>query len=56
MSSGWEVAVLIPARNEEVLLARCLESVIGAIETLPGTVKGSRKHCTEFGPRKAKPD
>jgi glycosyltransferase involved in cell wall biosynthesis len=37
MSAGWKVAVLIPARNEEVLLGRCLESVIRAIDTLPVT-------------------
>ena len=37
--SVWEVAVLIPARNEEVLLARCLQSVIRAIEPVPVRVK-----------------
>lgn len=41
MSAPGEVAVLIPARNEEVLLARCLESVIGAIDALPVTIKAT---------------
>jgi glycosyltransferase involved in cell wall biosynthesis len=41
MSWNWEVAVLIPARNEEALLARCLESVILAIDSLPPKVKTS---------------
>jgi glycosyltransferase involved in cell wall biosynthesis len=39
MSASWEVAVLIPARNEEVLLGRCLESVIRAIDALPAAYK-----------------
>jgi glycosyltransferase involved in cell wall biosynthesis len=34
LSAAWEVAVLIPARNEEVLLGRCLESVIRATDAL----------------------
>src|SRR5579859_3224018 len=37
MSVAWELAVLIPARNEEVLLGRCLASVIRAIDALPVT-------------------
>jgi glycosyltransferase involved in cell wall biosynthesis len=41
MSAPWEVAVLIPARNEEVLLARCLESVIRAIGALPVTMRAT---------------
>jgi glycosyltransferase involved in cell wall biosynthesis len=41
MSAPWEVAVLIPARNEEVLLARCLESVIRAIGALPVTIRAT---------------
>jgi len=41
MSASWEVAVLIPARNEEVLLARCLDSVIGAIDSLPAAIKAT---------------
>ena len=41
MSAAWEVAVLIPARNEEVLLGRCLESVIRAIDELPVTIRAS---------------
>jgi glycosyltransferase involved in cell wall biosynthesis len=41
MSDRWEVAVLIPARNEEILIARCLESVIRASDSLPGTVKAT---------------
>jgi glycosyltransferase involved in cell wall biosynthesis len=34
----WHVAVLIPALNEEQLMARCLTSVIEAISCLPGEV------------------
>ncbi len=34
--SGWHVAVLIPARDEEVLLPRCLCSVLAACRVLPG--------------------
>jgi glycosyltransferase involved in cell wall biosynthesis len=41
MSAPWEVAVLIPAHNEEVLLPRCLESVIRAIDELAVTVKAT---------------
>jgi glycosyltransferase involved in cell wall biosynthesis len=41
MSAAWEVAVLIPARNEEALLGRCLESVIQAIDSLPLAVKAT---------------
>jgi glycosyltransferase involved in cell wall biosynthesis len=41
MSTPWEVAVLIPARNEEVLLARCLESVSRAMDTLPVTIRAT---------------
>jgi glycosyltransferase involved in cell wall biosynthesis len=41
MSVDWEVAVLIPARNEEVLLGRCLKSVIRAIDSLPLTVRAT---------------
>jgi glycosyltransferase involved in cell wall biosynthesis len=41
MSAGWEVAVLIPARDEEVLLARCLESVIHAIDSLSTPMKAT---------------
>jgi glycosyltransferase involved in cell wall biosynthesis len=41
MSDPWEMAVLIPARNEELLLARCLESVIRAIDSLPAAVKAT---------------
>jgi glycosyltransferase involved in cell wall biosynthesis len=38
---NWEIAVLIPARNEEVLLARCLDSVMRAIHALPARVKAT---------------
>ncbi|WP_370890558.1 PIG-L family deacetylase [Janibacter sp. GXQ6167] len=34
MSADWEVGVVIPARNEEDLIARCLDSVTGAIDAL----------------------
>jgi len=34
----WHVAVIIPARNEEVLLPRCLHSVIDACMALPAHV------------------
>ena len=35
MISPWHVSVLIPARNEEQLLPRCLRSVLAAFECLP---------------------
>jgi hypothetical protein len=35
---GWHVAVLIPARNEEMLLERCLHSVETARQRLPAGV------------------
>ncbi len=35
MTGGWHVAVLIPARNEELLLGRCLDSVAQAAAALP---------------------
>src|SRR5580704_9866627 len=38
MSARWEIAVLIPARNEEVLLAHCLDSVMRAANVLPATI------------------
>jgi glycosyltransferase involved in cell wall biosynthesis len=41
MVGPWEVAVLIPARNEEALLGRCLESVIQAIKELPLTIRAT---------------
>jgi cellulose synthase/poly-beta-1,6-N-acetylglucosamine synthase-like glycosyltransferase len=34
-SQPWHVSVLIPARNEEDLLPRCLHSVLGACASLP---------------------
>ncbi len=39
--SAWEIAVLIPARNEEMLLGHCLESVIQSIEALPRSIGAS---------------
>lgn len=33
--SGWHIAILIPARDEEVLLPRCLRSVLRARQHLP---------------------
>lgn len=41
MATRWEVAVLIPAHNEEALLARCLESVMQSIDALPANVRGT---------------
>lgn len=35
---GWHVAVLIPARNEELLIQRCLDSVLDAFTLLPASV------------------
>jgi glycosyltransferase involved in cell wall biosynthesis len=32
---SWHIAVVIPARNEEALLPRCLESVLDACASLP---------------------
>ncbi len=34
-NTAWHIAVLIPARNEEVLLERCLRSVLAAQRRLP---------------------
>ena len=33
--TGWHIAVLLPARNEEVLLPRCLDSIAAARQRLP---------------------
>jgi glycosyltransferase involved in cell wall biosynthesis len=38
MTTPWHMAVLIPARNEELLLPRCLQSVIAACAMLPAGV------------------
>jgi glycosyltransferase involved in cell wall biosynthesis len=39
MNSGpWHISVLIPARDEEKLIARCLRSVIAAKSNLPASV------------------
>ncbi len=37
-ASPWHIAVLIPARDEELLLPRCLRSIEGARRLLPLTV------------------
>src|SRR5580693_4855805 len=34
----WHVAVLIPARNEELLIQRCLNSVLAACSRLPSSI------------------
>jgi cellulose synthase/poly-beta-1,6-N-acetylglucosamine synthase-like glycosyltransferase len=36
--SAWHVAVLIPARNEELLIRRCLDSVLAARCLLPPSI------------------
>lgn len=41
MNRGWEAAVLIPARNEEALLSRCLASVIRSINSLPSGIEAT---------------
>ncbi len=38
VAESWHLAVLIPARNEEKLLARCLRSVLRAHRQLPAHV------------------
>src|SRR5271156_5147222 len=38
MSSRWHICILIPARNEQQLLPRCLHSVIAACAALPREV------------------
>jgi glycosyltransferase involved in cell wall biosynthesis len=35
---SWHVAVLIPARNEELLIQRCLNSVLAACSRLPSSI------------------
>ena len=52
--AGWHVAVLIPARDEEALLGRCLRSVAAARRCLPAGVSSdvvvvadSCNDCTE---------
>jgi glycosyltransferase involved in cell wall biosynthesis len=37
-ATPWHICVLIPARNEEALLPRCLRSVLRACSTLPASV------------------
>jgi glycosyltransferase involved in cell wall biosynthesis len=39
--SCWEIAVLIPAQDEEALLGRCLRSTLAAIDYLPNGIRGS---------------
>jgi glycosyltransferase involved in cell wall biosynthesis len=41
MPALWEIAVLIPARNEEALLGRRLQSVLQAIDALTVTIKAT---------------
>ena len=38
MTLPWHIGVLIPARNEEELLPRCLHSVLDAVSLLPSSV------------------
>jgi glycosyltransferase involved in cell wall biosynthesis len=37
---SWRVAVMVPARDEEELLPRCLHSILIAISVLPASVRG----------------
>jgi glycosyltransferase involved in cell wall biosynthesis len=37
-SQPWHIAVLVPARNEEQLLPRCLASIVAAVAQLPAGV------------------
>ncbi len=37
-AAGWHIAVLVPARDEELLLARCLRSVRWARQMLPADI------------------
>jgi glycosyltransferase involved in cell wall biosynthesis len=41
MDNSWHVAVLIPARDEEKLLPRCLRSVLIAVGRLPDRVRSN---------------
>jgi len=41
MDGSWHVAVLIPARDEEKLLPRCLRSVLIAVGLLPDHVRSN---------------
>lgn len=38
MDARWHVCVLVPARNEQELLPRCLQSIEAACAALPGSV------------------
>lgn len=57
MFESWHVAVLIPAKNEEDLLPRCLQSVLKACAYLPTTctydvvlvIDSSNDHSFELG-------
>jgi glycosyltransferase involved in cell wall biosynthesis len=54
-SSLWHIAVLIPARNEERLLPRCLRSVQAARARLPGGITSDTilvSDCSQDGTTK----
>lgn len=56
--AGWHIAVLVPARNEERLLPRCISSVLKAVRLLPASVTTDvvvvADACTDATPRIAR--
>jgi len=55
MTQSWHVDVLIPARNEEELLPRCLQSVLASLSALPGNTTAHiivvADSCTDHTPQ-----